>query len=63
MQEKSEIKQKNNKAWFFFMVMYLVVDFVRIQDLLPIIGVIRPGLVTVVILSFFILKKGSLVKN
>lgn len=63
MQEKSEIKQKNNKAWFFFMVMYLVVDFVRIQDLLPIIGVIRPGLITVVILSFFILKKGSFYFN
>jgi len=59
LQEKSEIKQKNNKAWFFFMVMYLVVDFVRIQDILPFIGVIRPGLIIVVILGFFILNKGS----
>jgi len=63
LQEKNEIKQKNNKAWFFFMVMYLVVDFVRIQDILPIIGVIRPGLIMVVILSLFILKKGSFYLN
>ena len=58
MQKESKIKQENNKTWFFFMVMYLVVDFVRIQDIIP-IGFLRPGLVAVVILGFFILRKGS----
>lgn len=50
---------KNHK-WFFFALLYLVIDYGRPQDVLP-IGAIRPGMIIVILLSFFILSNLNLV--
>jgi hypothetical protein len=47
------------KAWFAFTVLYLLVEFARIQDLLK-IGQLRPGLIISVILIFYIFKNANL---
>jgi len=55
-----KILDKNNaalKIWFFLMLLYLVVDYGRPQDILP-IDFMRPGMVLILILSFFILSHG-----
>ena len=42
-------KKSRNRNWFFFTLLYLVIDYGRPQDILP-IGVIRPGMIIVIIL-------------
>lgn len=49
---------QSNRSWYFFALLYLFFDYVRPQALLPILGVIRPSLLTTIFLLLFILKKG-----
>lgn len=54
---------KINDKWFFFAILYLVVDYGRPQDLLH-IGFMRPGMVCVLILTFFLFSnKGFLISK
>lgn len=57
-----EINKKpiaNTEMWFFFTLLFLFVDYVRPQDIIP-IGFIRPGMITVLILAYFIIANNGL---
>ncbi|MCP4266705.1 MAG: hypothetical protein GY777_14235 [Candidatus Brocadiaceae bacterium] len=45
--------------WFFFTIVCLAVDYVRPQDILP-IGFMRPGLIAILILVYFIISNNGL---
>jgi hypothetical protein len=47
------------KTWFFFMLLFLVIDYGRLQDIVP-IGFLRPGLITELILSIFLISSGKI---
>jgi len=47
--------------WFFFTLLYIVVDYGRPQDILP-IGFLKPGMVMILILAGFVLFNGSFLK-
>ena len=49
---------QSNRAWYFFALVYLIFDYVRPQTFLHILGVIRPALLTITLLSFIIMTKG-----
>lgn len=51
----------NTRSWFFFTMLYLVVDYVRPQDLVPALGLIKPGMVVSLILCFYIVSHGSII--
>ncbi|MDH5573227.1 MAG: O-antigen ligase family protein [Gammaproteobacteria bacterium] len=55
---------KTDNKWFFFICLYLFVDYGRPQDIIP-IGIIRPGMITVLILIYYIIssKKIALSKS
>lgn len=50
--------EKPDKAWFFFTLLFLVIDYGRPQDILP-IGAMRPAMIIILVLSFFILTRGN----
>jgi probable O-glycosylation ligase (exosortase A-associated) len=54
MKEISRKSTTFDKSWFFLTLLYLVVDYGRPQDILP-IGFMRPAMIIVLILTFFIL--------
>ncbi len=39
------------RGWFFVVILYLIVDYVRIQEVLPFLGPLRPGAITIVLLA------------
>ncbi|MBI3805601.1 MAG: hypothetical protein HY282_17770 [Nitrospirae bacterium] len=47
------------KNWFFFTLAYLLVDYGRPQDILP-IGFLKPGMIVILILTGFLLFTGKL---
>lgn len=49
----------NTDMWFFVTLLFLVVDYVRPQDIIP-IGFMRPGMLTVLILAYFVITKNGL---
>lgn len=51
----------SDKNWFFFTILFIVLDYGRPQDVLP-IGFLRPALIVNVILIYHILKSFSLKK-
>ena len=54
-----DVKSENpDKAWFFFTLLFLVIDYGRPQDILP-IGAMRPAMIIIIVLSFFILTRGN----
>jgi hypothetical protein len=50
--------EKPDKAWFFFTLLFLVIDYGRPQDILP-IGAMRPAMIIILVLFFFILTRGN----
>ncbi len=44
------------KGWFVFTVLFLLIDYGRLQDLIPVFGKIRPALIITLILVYFILR-------
>lgn len=50
---------KNDTKWFFFTMLFLVVDYVRPQDLFPGLAIMKPGMLTILILSVFLILRGS----
>lgn len=49
----------NSKAWFAFILVFLAVEYIRPQDLIP-IGAIRPAMLTIIALTFFVLRFGAI---
>lgn len=47
------------KNWFFFIVTYLLIDYGRPQDLLP-IGALKPGMIVILVLTGFLIFSGKL---
>ncbi|MCG7870672.1 MAG: O-antigen ligase family protein [Candidatus Thiodiazotropha lotti] len=59
-QLKLDSKPKSqDKMWFYLLIFYLLVDIGRIQDVTG-ISVIRPGLLSIVLLALFVLAKGEI---
>ena len=54
------IKGIPNRKWFFFTILYLFVDYMRPQDIWPFLGLLRPGVITISILTIYILFTGSI---
>jgi O-antigen ligase len=52
----------SNQKWFYFTLLYLVIDYGRPQDIIP-IGVIRPGMLSIIVLTLFILGNAGLIRN
>lgn len=42
--------------WFIFTVIFLLIDYARPQDIVPLFGLIRPAMLTTIVLLFFIAK-------
>lgn len=55
-----ESLSRQARTWFIFTMLYLVVDYGRPQDILPFLSLIRPGMLMVMILTFFLLSQGKL---
>jgi|WetSurMetagenome_2_1015567.scaffolds.fasta_scaffold00113_29 putative inorganic carbon (hco3(-)) transporter len=53
-------KRDNYGPWFFFTLLYLILDYGRPQDIFPPFGFIKPGMIIILILTFFILSKGNI---
>ncbi len=50
----------SHRGWFFIAVLYLVVDFARPQDVLPFLGFLRPGAVTIMLLTGCVVFSGKI---
>jgi len=50
--------EKKTKTWFFFILIYLIVDFIRPQDLAP-IGAVRLGMLSMLVLLSYCLILGK----
>lgn len=48
------------RTWFFIAILYLIVDYVRLQDILPFLGPFRPGATTIVLLAAFVVFSGKI---
>ena len=48
-----------NNKWFFFILLYLFVDYGRPQDVFP-IGFMKPGMISILILAGYILFSGKI---
>ena len=53
----------NYNKWFLFTIAYLIIDYCRPQDLLPVLGYLRPALLMIVVLSFFLITNNGLSKS
>lgn len=47
-------------AWFFFVIIYLVITIGRPQDLFPVLGVLRPGLLVLLAMLAFVVVSGCI---
>ena len=60
MIEASDVKNPGKyRNWFLFIVAYLVIDYGRPQDVLP-IGALKPGMIVIAVLSAFLVFSGKL---
>lgn len=46
-------------TWFWFLIAYIIIDFARPQDLVPGISFLKPGMLSVLGLTFFIISTSS----
>ncbi len=53
------MKSNSNRTWFFVALIYLIIDYGRPQDVLP-IGFLKPGMIAVLILAFYLIFKGPI---
>lgn len=47
------------RGWFLIAILYLIVDYVRPQDILPFLGPLRPGMITIVLLTACVVLSGK----
>ncbi|MCI5207451.1 MAG: hypothetical protein D3910_01345 [Candidatus Electrothrix sp. ATG2] len=52
--EKSVLSSKDQKKWLWTLFLYLAVDLARIQDLLPVLKFVRPGMLSTLLLMFWL---------
>jgi len=55
----TETETQNTKYWFIFSLAYLIIDYARMQDVIPLLPYLRPGLIIIVILTIFFIFKGN----
>lgn len=48
------------RTWFVFVIAYLIFDYGRPQDIIPPIGYIRPLMIIIIILSYYLIINGKL---
>ena len=48
--------ENSTRLWFYFTLLFLVIDYGRPQDIVP-IGFLRPGMIAAVVLFFFLVVK------
>ena len=58
----NNLNSNSDKNWFFFTILFIILDYGRPQDILP-IGFLRPAMIVNIILIFYIFKNFSLSKN
>ncbi len=51
---------QNTRSWFIFAIIYLIIDYARLQDLIPFLAHLKPGMFIIVILTFFFIFKGDI---
>ncbi len=56
----TEITISNTDKWFFFVLIYLVIDYVRPQDLIPVLRYLKLGMFINIILIAFLVFKGNI---
>ena len=61
MQDINSISYKTN-TWFFFSLLYLVVDYGRPQDILP-IAVLRPAMVVILVLLYYLVTNNGISRS
>ncbi len=54
--------QDTSSRWFFCILLYIFVDYGRPQDLLP-IGFLRPGMLTILLLTWFLISNSKSLKE
>jgi hypothetical protein len=52
---------QNTRAWFAFVILYLIIDYARLQDVIPLLVSIKPGMIIILILTLFVIFKGNIV--
>ena len=57
---KNNHNELGQRSWFVFVILYFIIDYIRPQDILP-IGFLRPGLITTLILTGYVLKNWDFV--
>jgi putative inorganic carbon (hco3(-)) transporter len=57
----AEQTPRSTKAWFFFIILYLLIDFGRLQDSISFIGKLRPAVFVTIILFFLVLNNRNLI--
>ncbi len=57
--EQNSVTRENYSKWFFFILLYIFIDYGRPQDLLP-IGFLRPGMLSILILTGFLISSGNI---
>lgn len=55
--ERQLLDPQKTSKWFFFILLYLFIDYGRPQDVMP-IGFLKPGMVSSGILVYYLLKNG-----
>jgi probable O-glycosylation ligase (exosortase A-associated) len=48
------------KNWFFFTLLYLIIDYCRPQDIFPPLGYLKPGMIVTLFLAGFLILKHNL---
>lgn len=51
---------KNTRGWFIFVIVYLAIDYIRIQDVVPFLRYIKPGMLIILALTLFFIFQGSI---
>jgi putative inorganic carbon (hco3(-)) transporter len=57
-----KISSNNNTGWFFFTMLYLVLDFARPQDFFPALGSVKPAMIVAIILIWYLLSNFNHIK-
>ncbi len=60
--EQNSITKDNYSKWFFFILVYIFVDYGRPQDILP-IGFLKPGMISILILAWFLISSVNTLKH
>ena len=59
MQKKKELALKYDRVWFFFLILYILIDLGRLQEIFPIAS-LKIGMIVTLVLIFFLLSSGML---